>query len=101
MFFKQIACVWLMSLGTTVSYAQESISMLVGEIKVLTIEKIARVAIGDSKVLNASTDDEKELILFGRAEGKSTLEIWNESGERKSYTVDVNSAKDNKTLLEY
>ena len=89
-----------MSLGTTVSYAQESISMLVGEIKVLTIEKIARVAIGDSKVLNASTDDEKELILFGRAEGKSTLEIWNESGERKSYTVDVNSAKDNKTLLD-
>lgn len=74
--------------------AQTPIHMKIGDIKVLTIEKIARVAVGDSKVLNANTDDDKELILFARTEGSTTLEVWTEEGKRQSYWVDIRSGKE-------
>lgn len=79
---------------TDMVLAQTPINMKIGDIKVLTIEKIARVAVGDSKVLNANTDDDKELVLFARAEGSTTLEVWNEEGKRQSYLVDIRSAKE-------
>lgn len=83
------------SVATSVANAevQTPIKMQIGDIKVITLEQIARVAVGDSKVLNANTDDDKELVLFARAEGQTTLEVWNTKGQRHSYLVDIRSAK--------
>jgi Flp pilus assembly secretin CpaC len=75
---------------STVSARQGSLlSLQVGEVKVLAIPDVARVAVGDGHVLNAVTTDEKEVIVFARNEGSSTLQIWSESGRRHHYQVDV------------
>ncbi len=87
--------VLMSSVVTSVANAevQTPIKMQIGDIKVIALERIARVAVGDSKVLNANTDDDKELVLFARAEGQTTLEVWNTEGQRHSYLVDIRSAK--------
>ncbi|MDY3330890.1 MAG: pilus assembly protein N-terminal domain-containing protein [Pelistega sp.] len=92
-FYQYSVAVFGLSM-TAIAYAQTPLKMQIGDIKVIAIEGIARVAVGDSKVLNANTDDDKELVLFARAEGKTTLEVWNVEGKRQSYMVDIRSAKE-------
>ncbi|WP_317135345.1 type II and III secretion system protein family protein [Pollutimonas sp. M17] len=65
------------------------LSLQTGEVKVLAIPDVARVAVGDGHVINAVTTDEKEVIVFARNEGSSTLQIWSETGRRHRYQVDV------------
>ena len=74
------------------AYAAKQVSVLnlqVGEVKVLAIPDVARVAVGDGHVLNAVTTDEKEVIVFARHEGSSALQIWSENGQRRHYQVEV------------
>lgn len=72
-----------------VSAVDASIQMQVGEVRVLSMPNVARVAVGDGHVLNAVTTDEKEVIVFARHEGSSAVQLWSEHGERKHYLVDV------------
>jgi len=66
-----------------------SIQMQVGEVKVLAIPDVARVAVGDGHVLNAVTTSEKEVIVFARHEGSSALQIWSANGRRRHYQISV------------
>ncbi len=65
------------------------LSLQVGEVKVLAVPNVARVAVGDGHVLNAVTTDEKEVIIFARHEGSSALQIWSSNGQRHRYQIDV------------
>jgi Flp pilus assembly secretin CpaC len=65
------------------------LSLQVGEVKVLSVPDVARVAVGDGQVLNAVTTEEKEVIVFARHEGSSALQIWSASGMRHRYQIDV------------
>lgn len=80
----------LTGLCPSTSQAQDrALRLQVGEVKVLAIPDVARVAVGDGHVLNAVTTDEKEVIVFARHEGSSALQIWSADGRRHSYHVDV------------
>ncbi|TAL83193.1 MAG: secretion protein [Candidimonas sp.] len=61
----------------------------VGEVKVLSVADVARVAVGDGHVLSAVTTEEKEVIVFARHEGSTTLQIWSSGGQRHRYQIDV------------
>src|SRR5690554_5633878 len=65
------------------------LSMQVGEVRVLAVPDVARVAVGDGHVLNAVTTEEKEVIVFARNEGSSALQIWSVDGVRHAYQIDV------------
>lgn len=65
------------------------LSMQVGEVKVLGLPDVARVAVGDGHVVNAVTTDEKEVIVFARNEGSTTMQVWSESGRRRHYQIEV------------
>lgn len=65
------------------------LSMQVGEVRVLAIPDVARVAVGDGHVLNAVTTEEKEVIVFARNEGSSALQVWSADGARQRYDVEV------------
>ncbi len=75
---------------TAAAHANESVLALqVGEVKVLSIPDVARVAVGDGHVLNAVTTDEKEVILFARHEGSTALQVWSANGQRRRYQIEV------------
>ncbi|MEB2399201.1 MAG: pilus assembly protein N-terminal domain-containing protein [Alcaligenaceae bacterium] len=65
------------------------LALQVGEVKVLAVPDVARVAVGDGQVINAVTTDEKEVIVFARREGATALQIWGLDGQRRRYQVEV------------
>lgn len=90
MFFRALglclsACIW----QTVAAETPVAMTMQVGEVRVLDVPEVARVAVGDGHVLNAVTTSEKEVIVFARNEGSSALQVWSESGQRLAYLIDV------------
>jgi len=77
---------WSRPMDTT---AQEQFELQVGEVKVLSMPGVARVAVGDGHVLNAVTTEEKEVIVFARNPGSSAVHLWAEDGTRRSYQIEV------------
>lgn len=69
--------------------AEHLLRMQVGEVRVLAVPDVARVAVGDGHVLNAVTTEEKEVIVFARNEGSSALQVWSADGGRQRYDVEV------------
>jgi pilus assembly protein CpaC len=68
---------------------EQLLQMQAGEVRVLAIPDVARVAVGDGHVVNAITTEEKEVIIFARNEGSSAVQIWSSQGLRHRYQVEV------------
>jgi Flp pilus assembly secretin CpaC len=69
--------------------AETLLTLQVGDVRVLGIPGVARVAVGDGKVLNAVSTDDREVIVFARKAGSSTLHAWTADGQRHRYVVEV------------
>ena len=69
------------------------IPMYIGEVKVLKLEKIDRVAIGDPKVVSNSILPNGQLVLLADNRGITTLHIWLSSGEELQFDVVVKQRK--------
>ena len=91
MTFIYLSALWLF-LTPFYAMAQQQINLTVGQIHVLPVEQIARVAVGDGDVINAVTDDDKEVVIFARAAGDTSMQIWDVDGNSKSYQIRVSSA---------
>ena len=91
MTFIYLSALWLF-LTPFYAMAQQQINLTVGQIHVLPVEQIARVAVGDGDVINAVTDDDKEVVVFARAAGDTSMQIWDVDGNSKSYQIRVSSA---------
>ena len=83
---------WFLLCLPSLSLAQQKINLTVGQIHVLPSEQIARVAVGDGSVINAVTDDDKEVVIFAREAGDTSLQIWDVDGNSKNYQIRVASA---------
>lgn len=90
-YLKQISLVLCIGLSASPAYGapETLLELQVGEVRVLAVPDVARVAVGDGHVLNAVTTEEKEVIVFARNEGSSALQIWSANGVRHGYQVDV------------
>lgn len=82
----------LLFLLPSLSMAQQKINLTVGQIHVLASDNIARVAVGDGNVVNAVTDDDKEVVIFAREAGDTSLQIWDVEGNSRNYQIEVASA---------
>src|SRR3546814_820399 len=90
LFCYVLCCLSLLSASISFAARQDNLlSLQAGEVKVLAIPDVARVAVGDGHVINAVATDDREVIVFARNEGSSTLQIWSETGRRHNYQVDV------------
>lgn len=78
-----------LSLGCIHSAHAQDLKLQVGEVKVLSIPQVARVAVGDGHVMHAVATDEEEVIVFARNEGSSALQIWTRNGVRQQYQVRI------------
>src|SRR5690625_2717739 len=57
--------------------------------RVLQFDEVARVAVGDGHVLNAVAAENREVLVFAKNEGHSSLYIWTADGERYEYEIQV------------
>jgi len=77
------------SAGTPAAVNETSLALQAGEVRVLGIPGVARVAVGDGKILNAVSTDDREVIVFARKPGFSTLHAWTADGQAYRYAVEV------------
>lgn len=84
-----LAAVWPLVAGCQEA---EPLTLQVGETRVLAAPGVARVAVGDGSVVNAAAADGREVLVFGRAAGSTSLHIWQAGGKRRGYAVQVEPA---------
>ncbi len=63
------------------------IRLQVGDIKVLPATNLARVAVGDGKIVNAVADADNEIVLFAREPGETVLHIWDKDNHSQQFHV--------------
>ncbi len=56
---------------------------------VLNIPNVKRIAVGNSQILQASEINGREIVVFGKSKGATTLDIWVSNGKRISYRIQV------------
>ncbi|MFC3374639.1 type II and III secretion system protein family protein [Rugamonas sp. CCM 8940] len=65
------------------------IEMYVGESRVFPTPGVARIAVGNGQILNASALDDKEVIVFANGIGVSSLFVWHEDGRYQRIKVNI------------
>src|SRR5690606_12950122 len=61
--------------GTALGSTDRLLGLQVGELRVLAVPDVARVAVGDGQIIKAITTEEKEVIVFARSEGSTVLQV--------------------------
>jgi len=72
------------------------IALQVGDVRVVPFADLARVAVGDGKIVNAVTDGDNELVLFAREPGQTVLNIWDKANRSRQLHIVVRAAGEQK-----
>lgn len=64
-------------------------TLYVGQATVLSEPDVRRIAIGNGKVLNATSIDGRQVLLIPEAPGQTTLHVWTRGGDEKTFVVNV------------
>ncbi len=70
----------------------ETLELQVGETRVLPHPGVRRVAIGNSQVISAMAAEGREVVVFARAEGVSSVHVWTGSDRIAAYELRVVAA---------
>ena len=97
---KRLLLAWVLYGMVSIAYAQTLWTMQVGDMRVIALDEVARVAVGDGHVINALTSDDSEVLVFARNAGSSTLTIWFKQGHYQSYQIVVQEAAEQHALSE-
>lgn len=91
----RIAAALLLATAAGIALAAEQgrvIGMYVGEIRILRIDPVQRVAVGNGDLLSTSMLQNGQLLLLAEDEGTTTVHVWFEKGGEADYTVEVSAA---------
>ena len=69
--------------------AEGLIVLRVGEAESIADAGVDRIAIGDPAVADARPGGQDTVRVLGVSEGKTTLLVWNQAGERSAFVIDV------------
>ncbi len=69
--------------------ASEVIELQVGETRILSHPGVKRVAIGNGQVIGAIEAEGREVVVFARAEGVSSMHVWANGGRAQAYELRV------------
>ena len=65
------------------------LSLYHGEVQVLDLANVTRIAVGNGEVLQATVVASNQVVLIGRAAGTTSLRVWTRSGPQLDYQVNV------------
>jgi pilus assembly protein CpaC len=76
----------------------EGLTLFMGEVKVLTIPSITKVAMGNAKLVSASVLPNDQLLLLAEEQGETVMHLWLEGGEQLQFKIRVNENDLQQTL---
>jgi pilus assembly protein CpaC len=65
------------------------LSLYHGEVQVLDLANVTRLAVGNGDVLRATVVASNQVVLIGEAAGTTSLRVWTRSGTQLTYEVNV------------
>jgi len=74
--------------------------MFVGEIKILEVGAIDRIAVGKGDVLSTSMLDNGQLLILAEASGETTIHIWYTDGAESDLKVQILESDNNRVVTE-
>ena len=86
-----LAICWVFG-AVALAQNETSINMGIGTQRVLTIPGAIRVAAGSPEVLEVKVVPPNQLLLTALSEGRTTLTVWKNNGQRQVYSVIVRKA---------
>ena len=86
-----IVAVFVFAAGLCWSADDEIVEVYVGEIKILKVADISRIAVGNSKLLSTSLLNNGQLLIIAEGEGDSNVHIWFNNGTERDITVHIKS----------
>ena len=85
---------------TTHAEDTPTLALGVGSQKSIPIQGISRIAVGDPAVADVKIIGGNQLLVVGVGEGKTSILIWKNSGQRLSYVVSVRKQDPNDIIAE-
>ena len=67
------------------------LSLYHGEVQVLDLANVVRIAVGNGEVLRANVVAASQVVLIGESAGATSLRVWNRNGTQFTYEVNVRS----------
>jgi len=80
--------------------ATDQLSMFVGEIKILDVGSIDRIAVGKGDVLSTSMLDNGQLLILAEGAGETTIHIWYADGAESDLKVQILDNDTNRIITE-
>jgi pilus assembly protein CpaC len=60
-----------------------------GEVQVLDLSNVQRIAVGNGEVLKATVAEPGQIVLIGQQAGTTSLRVWSDNGPQYTYEVTV------------
>lgn len=92
---KKICIAILMLSIASICNANGKIELYQGEIKILKLTDIERIAIGDPAVVSYSILNNDQVLLIAEGAGSSNIHVWFYDGRERDYTVRVTENSSN------
>ena len=86
---KNLLAGLFLGIMTFTACAEETLDLYVGEIRILEVPEVDRVAVGNAKLVATSILKNGQLLIIGEDAGVTTLHIWFTSGRERGMTVRV------------
>lgn len=87
--FKQCFLAVLLAFMATSTFASDNISMFLGEIKIVEVGAIDRVAVGKGELLSTTMLDNGQLLLLAEKDGETTVHIWYTDGSESDIKIQI------------
>ncbi len=98
--FKWVGLFLLLVLSSLTAHAADEVTLFVGEIKILEVGEIDRVAVGNSGMVSTSMLDNGQLLLLAEKEGETTVHIWYTDGAESDLKVQIVTNDNNRVTQE-
>jgi pilus assembly protein CpaC len=92
---KNIFVTCLLFFTASICIASERINLHMGEVKILKVSGIERIAVGNPNMVSNSLTNNGQLLLIAEAAGVTTLHIWFNNGDETDYFIHVVEAPGN------
>ena len=86
---KQIILGCTLFLCTYLSFANDVLNLYVGEVKIMKVGNIDRIAVGNASLLSTSMLNNGQLLLIAEGAGDTNVHIWFNNGKEQDITIHI------------
>ena len=79
------------------AHASNVLNLYKGDVRVMNMKPVDRVAVGNGKLLATSITKSGQLILLAEGEGDTALHIWHRDGSEQDIKVFINASNSGRT----